>query len=182
MLSVSEAREIVVRHAARLPAQRVCWLLSHGLVLAGDVVSDTDEPRFAKALVDGYAVRSQDFQDDSARELSVVAEVDAGQVSSRGLAPGTCALVMTGAPLPDGADAVVLLEQSERAAVHAVRLRRSGPAGYERNGNRPRHEGRRGRHSCRHADQLGAYRRDGDPGRSDGVIYTLAASSDRADW
>jgi molybdopterin molybdotransferase len=115
MLSVSEALEAVTKHAAQLPPERLPLRAALNCVLAEDVVADLDLPPFDKALVDGYAVRSADFNGDpSRRALRIVEEIPAGRTPTRPLGAGDAASIMTGAPLPDGADAVVMVERTER--------------------------------------------------------------------
>jgi molybdopterin molybdotransferase len=84
-----------------------------GFVLAGEIRADRDYPPFDKSLMDGYAVRCVDV----ARlpvELRVVGEVAAGATSERGLAEGEAIAIMTGAPLPAGADGILPVEDVER--------------------------------------------------------------------
>jgi molybdopterin molybdotransferase len=81
-----------------------------GLVLAEDIAADADSPPFDKALMDGYAVRSADFTSGS-RELAVVAEVTAGRPTSLPVKGGEAIRLMTGAPLPEGADCVIPFER-----------------------------------------------------------------------
>jgi molybdenum cofactor synthesis domain-containing protein len=95
-----------------------------GLVLAADVVAAEDVPPFANSAVDGYAVQAVDVADVPA-ELTVVGEVAAGaEPFPRPLGPGEAVRIMTGAPLPDGADAVVMVEDSEPVDPGRVRLHR----------------------------------------------------------
>jgi molybdopterin molybdotransferase len=82
------------------------------LVLAEDVESDIDSPPYDKALMDGYAVLATDLAGGSA-ELKVLEEITAGDVPRRAVVPGTATQIMTGAPMPDGADAVVMVERTE---------------------------------------------------------------------
>jgi molybdopterin molybdotransferase len=83
-----------------------------GLVLAEDVTSDVDSPPHDKSIVDGYAVVAADLAAGAA-ELVVLEEVVAGAVPRRAVTPGASVRVMTGAPIPEGADAVVMIEQAE---------------------------------------------------------------------
>lgn len=125
MLSVSEALAIVVRHAQPLPADMMPLSpAALGLVLAEDVVSDLDMPPFDKALMDGYALRSADVSSGTGN-LTVVGEVTAGQTPAAALAAGQALRIMTGAPLPIGADAVVPIEQTELIDEHHVLIRSS---------------------------------------------------------
>ncbi len=123
MISVEEALALIEQHARPLASRRVALGEAAGLVLAEDVTSDVDSPPFDKAMMDGYAVRSVD------REplRQVVEEVAAGAVPRRALTPGTASRVMTGAPLPEGADAVVPVELADMADDHTVRLEQTDP-------------------------------------------------------
>jgi molybdenum cofactor synthesis domain-containing protein len=99
-----------------------------GLVLASDVVSGENVPPFANTAVDGYAVRSSDLLTVPV-ELRVVGELAAGAAPSIAVAPGTAIRIMTGAPLPEGCDAVVMVEDTERVGSDSVRIHKSVPAG-----------------------------------------------------
>ncbi|MBX6315028.1 MAG: molybdopterin molybdotransferase MoeA [Isosphaeraceae bacterium] len=113
MLTVEEARGAVLARVGPLPP-RACPLdEALGCTLAEDIRADRDLPPFDKALVDGYAVRSADLTQGRLR-LRVIEEITAGRVPSRPLAPGEAAAIMTGAPLPEGADVVVMVERTQR--------------------------------------------------------------------
>jgi molybdopterin molybdotransferase len=93
-----------------------------GLVLADDVVAAEAVPPFVNTAMDGYAVRAQDVA-AAPVTLPVVGEVAAGHPATRPLGPGEAMRIFTGAPLPDGADAVVMVERTERLdGGHAVRI------------------------------------------------------------
>lgn len=110
MHSVDDATRIVLSHTAVLTAQRVSLGPEHlGCVLAEDVASDMDMPPFDKALMDGYAVRVVDVR--SGTSLPVAGMVTAGQMPPR-LPEGSAIRIMTGAPIPPGADAIVRLEET----------------------------------------------------------------------
>jgi molybdopterin molybdotransferase len=112
MLLVSQAQQIVLERAHPLPAETVPLTPSAlGLVLAEDVTSDLDMPPYDKAMMDGYAVRSADLAGGRA-VLRIIEEVTAGQVPRRPVGPGEATRIMTGAPLPEGADAVVMVERT----------------------------------------------------------------------
>ncbi len=100
----------------------------YGLVLASAVVADEVVPPFDNTAVDGYAVRSEDVATVPV-ELRVVGELPAGVAPAGHLGTGEAIRIMTGAPMPDGADAVVMVEDSERIGDDRVRLSRSVPAG-----------------------------------------------------
>lgn len=106
MLPVADARRIILERCQPLPPLTVP-LARAGQVLAEDIVADLDSPAFTKALMDGYAARAADLP---AAALSVIEEVTAGRVPTRPVGPGQATRIMTGAPLPDGADVVVPVE------------------------------------------------------------------------
>ncbi len=112
MLSVAEAQSLVLDQARPLPAV-VAGLTPDalGLVLAEDVASDLDMPPYDKALMDGFAVRVADVSAGRA-ELRVVEEVTAGKTPRLPVGPGEATRIMTGAPLPAGADAVIQVERT----------------------------------------------------------------------
>ncbi|HEV3470449.1 MAG TPA: gephyrin-like molybdotransferase Glp [Pyrinomonadaceae bacterium] len=109
MLSVSEAIGIVIARTRPLGAERVALEDAQGRVLAADVVADTDLPPFDRAQMDGYAVRSADVRGVPAR-LRVVGEAAAGRGWRGRLQAGEAVRIMTGAPLPEGADSVQQVE------------------------------------------------------------------------
>jgi molybdenum cofactor synthesis domain-containing protein len=99
-----------------------------GLVLAEPVIAGEEVPPFANTAVDGYAVRSADVQSVPV-DLVVTDEIAAGAAPSRPVGPGEAIRIMTGAPMPAGADAVVMVEDSELLDDTTVRLTRSVAAG-----------------------------------------------------
>lgn len=112
MLSVAEALNLVLENAhAKLPAE-IALSEAIGLVLAEDVTSDIDSPPHDKSIVDGYAVRAADLVDGRAK-LEVLEEITAGVMPSHKVSPGACSRIMTGAPVPEGADAVVMIERTQ---------------------------------------------------------------------
>jgi molybdopterin molybdotransferase len=82
-----------------------------GHVLAADIVSDLDMPPYHKAMMDGYAVRCADLATGKGT-LQVIEEITAGQVPRRTIGAGQASRIMTGAPIPPGADAVVIVERT----------------------------------------------------------------------
>ncbi|HWS88339.1 MAG TPA: gephyrin-like molybdotransferase Glp [Pyrinomonadaceae bacterium] len=109
MIPVSEAIRIVVEKAGPLAAERVALGEALGRVLAEDAFADTDLPPFDRAQMDGYAVRSEDLRETPAR-LRVVGEAAAGDGWRGALRAGEAVRIMTGAPLPAGADSVQQVE------------------------------------------------------------------------
>src|SRR5437763_82141 len=131
MLSVKEAQAKVLERVRPLKPQRLpLGPAMLGLVLAEDVASDLDMPPFDKSMMDGYAVRSADLAAGPVT-LDVVEEITAGRTPAKTLGPGQAARIMTGAPLPAGADAVVMVERCE--ALDETHVRVPGPAGAGQN-------------------------------------------------
>ena len=111
-LSVAEAQAIVLRHLRPLPAEPMALSAAAlGLVLAADVASDLDMPPYNKALMDGYAVRCVDLPSGRGA-LEVVEEITAGMVPRHVLGEKQASRIMTGAPVPRGSDAVVVVERT----------------------------------------------------------------------
>jgi molybdopterin molybdotransferase len=125
LLEVSAALEIVLQHAQRLSHVSAALTPSLlGRVLAEDVASDIDSPPFDKSMMDGYALRAS----DSGGAFTVIEEIAAGKMPTRSVGPGQASRVMTGAPVPEGTDAVVPHEETE-AEGDLVRVRTSARSG-----------------------------------------------------
>ncbi|KXO98553.1 gephyrin-like molybdotransferase Glp [Tsukamurella pseudospumae] len=119
MRSVDEHRAAV---AALIPAPRTVDLspgLRPDLVLARDVRAPISLPPFTNSAMDGYAVRAADAPEGAV--LPVAFDIPAGRTDVPALPPGAACRIMTGAPLPDGADAIVPVEQTD-GGVEAVRI------------------------------------------------------------
>ncbi|MCE5202770.1 MAG: molybdopterin molybdotransferase MoeA [Actinomycetia bacterium] len=115
MITVEEAQEIVLSRISTLEPERVDPLGALGRVLAHDVVSDIDVPPFDNSAMDGYAVRAADVAGASREtpvRLRVVEHVAAGAFPSVPVGAGEATRIMTGAPVPPGADAVVMVEDT----------------------------------------------------------------------
>ena len=110
MLDYDEARKLVLDSAWKLGAEEVELSDALGRVLANDVHSDIDMPPFNKSSMDGYACRRADLDNT----LTVIDTIPAGTISSRSVGPGQCAKIMTGAPVPEGADCVIMVEFVEQ--------------------------------------------------------------------
>nr|HID14680.1 molybdopterin molybdotransferase MoeA [Anaerolineae bacterium] len=116
MLSVEEALERVLGEFHPLEPERVPILEALGRVLAEDVYADMDIPPCANSAMDGYAVLAADTAGAGRRvprRLRVVGDLAAGSVAETEVTPGTAMRIMTGAPIPPGADAVVPVEDTE---------------------------------------------------------------------
>ena len=111
MLTVAEARRLVIEHSASKSAVRLPLADCLGLVLAEDLAADADSPPFDKAMVDGYAVRVDDLPAGRG-ELEVFEEITAGRTATRPAAPSGCWRIMTALSVPAGADAVVMHERT----------------------------------------------------------------------
>lgn len=116
MISVDEARDRILAFFGRLPAERRPVLDALGQVLAEDIVAPFDIPPLNNTAMDGYAVRAADTAGASAAspvELTVVADLAAGYVLETAVGAGQAVRIMTGAPIPPGADAVVPFEETD---------------------------------------------------------------------
>ena len=128
MTPLHDVRTMVLAACAVGAPVQVTRQVAAGLVLASDVVSGENVPPFANTAVDGYAVRSSDLHTVPV-ELHVVGELAAGAAPSIAVTTGTAIRIMTGAPLPEGCDAVVMVEDTERVGSDSVRIHKSVPAG-----------------------------------------------------
>jgi molybdopterin molybdotransferase len=125
MLNVADAQDLVLKHAKALPPETVpASPALLGQILADDVASDIDMPPYDKAMMDGYAVRSEDLSGGRG-VLSVVEEITAGQTPRRALGRGEAARIMTGAPIPKGCDAVVMIERTQSTDGNRVQITES---------------------------------------------------------
>ena len=109
MISFEKAFETVMASAFRTGSEEISFTASLGRVLDQDVKSDMDMPPFNKSTVDGFACRRSDLE----LELTIVETIAAGQMPVKGISYGECSRIMTGAPLPSGADCVVMVEETE---------------------------------------------------------------------
>ncbi len=117
-LTVQEALTAVLAGVSVLPAERVSLLDALGRVLAEDVVAQDSLPPFANSSMDGYALVAADLEgasQQSPARLRVVGDVAAGALPDVVVGPGTAVRIMTGAPVPSGADAVVPVEDTNEA-------------------------------------------------------------------
>lgn len=139
LLSVDLALQRVLDGVSVLPAELVSLDQALGRVLVEPAIAGDDLPPFANSAMDGYAVIALDIAkatDDVPVVLRVIADIPAGVVSGLSLTPGTAARIMTGAPLPPGADAIVPVEftsepwrQPDRPLMDDIKVRRSVKSG-----------------------------------------------------
>jgi len=118
MISVEEAQAQVCCCALPLTPKRVHLHNALGLWLVETIISDTDSPPFDKSMLDGYAISLS----DASETRKVIGEVIAGGVPHRAVEPGTTIRIMTGAPVPDGTDAVVKQEETQQIDESTIRL------------------------------------------------------------
>lgn len=119
-LALLTAAAVPVARTERVPIRD-----AHNRVLACDIVSGHDVPPFDRAAMDGYAVIARDTFGAGRYEpkvLRCIETVYTGQMPARRISPGECIEIATGAPMPDGADAVVMVEETEKADGAAVRI------------------------------------------------------------
>ena len=112
MILFAEAIQKALENIARLEAVRVPLHDAVGMVLAADAASDVDMPPFDKSAMDGFAVVAADLA-DAPRTLRVIEDIPAGTIPGKVVGRGECARIMTGAPVPEGADTVVMVEDTE---------------------------------------------------------------------
>jgi molybdopterin molybdotransferase len=109
-----EARQLILDHIAPLGHEKVILTEADNRVLAEDILAPWDMPRWTNSAMDGYAVRSEDCRQPAV--LRVTGFLPAGARADEEVAPGCAIKIMTGAPLPPGADAVVPVEETEALA------------------------------------------------------------------
>lgn len=139
MLSVADALAHVLSQFISLDTETVSLQNAVGRVLAQPVYATLNLPPFPNSSMDGYAIRAEDIQsatESAPTQLTVIADIPAGIVPTISLKPGTAARIMTGAHMPQGADAVVPVESTDmnRAAMDApvpatVQIQRAVEAG-----------------------------------------------------
>ena len=116
MISFEKALDIILDSARYLGDERVDFTDSLDRVLAEDVFSDVDMPPFDKAAMDGFACRREDLS----QELDVIETIAAGQVPQKSIGPGQCTRIMTGAMIPEGADTVIMVEQTKETGTERI--------------------------------------------------------------
>ena len=118
MVTFEEALNIVLESSFLIETEGVSLPDASGRVLAQDVVSDVDMPPFDKSAMDGYACR----RDNLTGVLEIIETIPAGAVPEKKINPGQCARIMTGARIPEGADCVIKVEETETTAEGEVRF------------------------------------------------------------
>lgn len=114
MIDAEEALGVVLKNTRRLAGRKVPLLDSCGLILAEKVKATGDNPPFNSSAMDGYAIIASDTKKVPA-QLQVIEEIPAGKWPRKKVSPGKAARIMTGAPVPQGADTVIMVEDTEPA-------------------------------------------------------------------
>ena len=115
MIPVQEAKAIINKHIFKLDSETILLSDSSGRIIDHDVIATFPSPRFDNSAMDGFAVRSIDTEGASQENPVLLRNIDssmAGSPSSLHLKPGECIQCMTGAKIPSGADAVIMVEQT----------------------------------------------------------------------
>lgn len=121
-LQVVQAQEVVRQYLRPLPPEPMTLTTAAlGHVLAADVLSDLDMPPYHKSMMDGYAVRCADLPTGKGT-LQIVEEIAAGQVPRLTVGVGQASRIMTGAPIPPGSDAVVMVERTRQSVDSSVEI------------------------------------------------------------
>ncbi|NOQ24636.1 MAG: molybdopterin molybdenumtransferase MoeA [Bacteroidales bacterium] len=109
MITIEKAYDLVLQNAYKLDTEKVLFTDSLGRILAENVKSDIEMPPFDKSAMDGYACRKEDLDNT----LEIIEVIPAGKTPEKTIAKNQCANIMTGAPIPKGADCVVQVELTE---------------------------------------------------------------------
>ena len=135
MITVDEALEKILSHIQPLGFEKVSILEALGRVIVEDMIAPRDLPPYDNSGMDGYAVRYEDIRDASEKNpvrLEVIEDLRAGFISKKIVQKGQAIRIMTGAPIPKGADAVVPVEETERGNGFVFILKTGFPGGYIR--------------------------------------------------
>ncbi len=128
MIPIADIQRRILDGLSLLPVTRIGLREARGLVLAEDVAAPGDIPPFANSAMDGFAVIAADVADTPA-ELAVTGVIAAGGMPDGEVTPGTAFKIMTGAPMPAGADTVVKVEDTEELPGGRVRIVNGAPLG-----------------------------------------------------
>lgn len=123
MVPLEEAQQLLLQHVKPLEPVELDLLQALGMVLAVDVPAPEPVPPFARSRLDGFALKSRDTDEASSAKpvnLHVTQSLKAGQFASAGVEPGTATAIVTGAPVPPGADCVVPFEDVRREGGYIV--------------------------------------------------------------
>lgn len=113
MISIEEAQRLISEQVHSFDVEEISIDDALNRILAENIYADRDYPPFNRATMDGYAVLSSDFNKDKKTVLQLIGVLHAGSISAQVVTSGVCIKIMTGAPMPEGADAVVRFEDVE---------------------------------------------------------------------
>ena len=123
-LAVSDAQQLVLGSLTRLGSETVGLEQALGRVLAQDIRANRDLPPFDVSAMDGFALRCADVVNAPA-QLTIIEDIKAGDLPTQTVAAGQCARIMTGAPVPPGADAVIRVEDTQEVSANRVQINKS---------------------------------------------------------
>jgi len=126
MISFEEALEIALNNAQVTGEEEVSWESACGRVLSRDVYSDISMPPFNKSAVDGFACRMEDLHEGV--ELKVLETIAAGSVPTLPIHAGECSRIMTGGMLPNGADSVIMVEDTLSSSADSIKFNKESTA------------------------------------------------------
>ena len=132
MISVIEARDSILNQIRPVGHERIDIISAQGRVLASDVHATRNQPPWDNSAMDGYAVRASDTVPSAPNvpvELEIIEDLRAGYQATNSVGPGQAIHIMTGAPVPDGADAIVRAERTFRVNTNQVRILQTVEAG-----------------------------------------------------
>jgi molybdopterin molybdotransferase len=118
MITYEEALDIVLKNSYPVEKEKINLLESDGRILVRDVFSDINMPPFNRSAVDGFACMRADL----GLELEVIETIRAGLFPSKAIGSGQCTRIMTGAPVPEGADCVLMVEETEEISDGKIRF------------------------------------------------------------
>ncbi len=119
MIKFEEAFDIVLNSAkTSLDTERIEFTDSLGRILAEDVSSDINMPPFDKSAMDGFACRKKDINN----ELEIIEVLPAGKIPEKTISQNQCIKIMTGAIIPEGADCVIMVEQTETSGENRIQF------------------------------------------------------------
>jgi molybdopterin molybdotransferase len=117
MIPFENAYDIVISSGFKTGTEVIPFTDSLNRILAGDVISDIDMPPFDKATVDGFACRKSDLEND----LEIIETIPAGKWPAKEVRKNQCSRIMTGAPVPEGADCIIMVEDTLKVSTEKIR-------------------------------------------------------------
>ena len=123
-LKASEAQRVILDAVIAMGTETVKLEQSVGRVLAQEIRANRDLPPFDVSAMDGFALRSADVANAPA-QLAIIEDIKAGDLPTQTVAAGQCARIMTGAPVPPGADAVIRVEDTQEVSANRVQINKS---------------------------------------------------------